>query len=318
MKKTLTIVMMIVLTLSLLLTGCQTDTTSETQNEPVATKSATPTPEPIDESLTFIDSLDRTNEFETIPETIISLSPTLTEIIYAVGMGDKLIGRTDWCNYPEQVLDISSVGNMDVPNIETIISLQPDVVAVSLITTQETVNKLEEASITCVVIDSETTFDGAYTNIDLVGTLLGAKEKANEIIETMKSETASIIDKVKDATPKTVYYVMGYGEYGDFTAGAGTFISDMINKAGGINVADDTTDWSYSVEKLVEHNPKVIICSMWAPAEGLKEATGYMDLTAIKEDFVYTIQDDLMQRIGPRITIGLLEVAKALHPSLFE
>lgn len=315
MKKVLLGVAVLIL-LSMVATGCQG--TSEVISSPTPSPMLTATPEPVITGVTISDSLDRIREFEQIPERVISLSPTLTEIIYALGMDEKLVGRTDWCNYPEQVFDVKSVGNMDIPSIEIIISLSPDVVVVSLITTEETVNTLEDAGIKCVVIDEENTFEGAYSNIEMVGTLLGVSSEATIIVDQMKDTVSEITGKIKNETQKTVYYIMGYGEYGDFTAGAGTFISEMISLAGGINVADDTTDWSYSVERLVEHDPKVLICSMWASAEGLKEATGYSDLTAVKNDRVVTIEDNLMQRIGPRITEGLLEVAKALHPTLFD
>ncbi len=317
MKKVLLGVAVLIL-LSVVATGCQGTGEVISSPTPSPILTATPSQEPVITGVTISDSLDRVREFEQIPKKVISLSPTLTEIIYALGMDEKLVGRTDWCDYPEQVFDVTSVGNMDIPSIETIISLSPDVVVVSLITTEETVNILEDAGIKCVVIDGENTFQGAYTNIEMVGLLLGATNEATTMVDQMKDTVSEITEKIKNETPKTVYYVMGYGEYGDFTAGAGTFISEMISLAGGINVADDTTDWSYSVEKLVEHNPEVLICSMWAPAEGLKEATGYSDLTAVKNDRVITIEDNLMQRIGPRITEGLLEVARALHPTLFD
>ncbi|MBN2851787.1 MAG: ABC transporter substrate-binding protein [Clostridia bacterium] len=301
----------------LLLSGCQTAAVDEVTPTPAESMTPVPSVEPEVTSLTFTDSMGRITEFDQIPETVISLSPTLTEIVYALDMGSKLIGRTDWCDYPDQVFEVPSVGNMDIPNFEVIVSLNPDVVAVSLITNEETVKKLEEAGIKCVVIDEETTFEGAYGNITLMGTLLGADDKAASIVSDMKQKVADITAKLTGVTPKTVYYIMGYGEYGDFTAGAGTFISELIKMAGGINVADDTTDWSYSVEKLVSHDPDVLICSLWAPASGLKTTAGYMDLSAVKKNAVYTIDDNLIQRIGPRITDGLYAVAKALHPTLF-
>jgi len=313
MNKNFRKIIVIILAFGLLLAGCQT--TSKTAE---VTPTATVTPAPTPESLTFTDSMDRVTEFDKIPETVVSLSPTLTEIVYALDMGSKLVGRTDWCDYPEQVVDKPSVGQMDIPNLEAIVALNPDVVIVSSITKKETVTKLEEAGIKCVVIDEDTTFDGVYQNIILAGQLLGANDTANNLVGTMKADVADIVTKLDGVKPTTTYYIMGYGEYGDFTAGAGTFISDMIKLAGGINVADDTTDWSYSVEKLVKHNPDVLICSMWAPVEGLKTTAGYMDLTAVKEDKVYVIDDNLMQRMGPRITKGLYEIAKALHPDIFK
>jgi iron complex transport system substrate-binding protein len=308
MKKKL-IILATLASLALVLAGCQSDGTE-------SAPSVTPTPE--DTSYTVIDSQGTEINFETTPKTVVSLAPNVTEIIFALGVEEKLIARTDWCNYPEDVFNYTSVGNIDQPDVEAIIALDPDVVILSEITMQELALQVKDAGIPIVVVDEEGSFAGAYRCIEIVGMVLGADEKAAEVIDGMKEQIDAVSAKVAGAEKKTVYYVMGYGEYGDFTAGKGTFISEMIAAAGGINVADDTDGWAYSVEKLVEHDPDLLLLSVWAPSEGLKTATGYKDLASVKEDKMFTLDDDSLQRLGPRLGEAFEKMAKAIHPELFE
>jgi iron complex transport system substrate-binding protein len=316
MKKKLIVLTVILTSVALLLAGCQK--TSEPTPTPTPAPTATPAPTPEDTTITVIDSQGTETILEKAPETVVSLAPNITEIIFAVGEGSKLVARTDWCNYPEESANVASVGNIDQPDVEAIIALAPDVVILTEMTMQELALQIKDAGIPIIVVDEEDSFDGAYACIEIVGKVLGADEKAAEVVADMTARIEVVKTKVSGAVKKTVYYVMGYGEYGDYTAAKGTFISEMIAAAGGINVADDTEGWTYSVEKLVEHNPDLLLLSMWAPADGLKEATGYKDLTAVKEGRLVTLDDDTLQRLGPRLADAFEDMAKAIHPDLFE
>ncbi|HRX42924.1 MAG TPA: helical backbone metal receptor [Clostridia bacterium] len=321
MKRKTTIAFVMMMTLLLVLAGCaQQETESTPSSSPVPTPVGTPMvqPTPADPSYTVTDSQGNEITLADVPGKIVSIAPNITEIVFALGAEDKLLARTDWCNYPAEVFDYESVGNIDQPDVEKIISLDPDVVLLSEMTSKELALQIKDAGIPIFVVDNEETFEGAYTCIEMVGSVLGMDEEADSIVEDMKSRIKAVMDKVADAQSKTVYYVMGYGEYGDFTAGKGTFISEMINSCNAVNVADDTDGWSYSVEKLVEHNPDVLLLSTWAPADGLKTANGYKDLTAVKNDMVFTLDDDSLQRLGPRIADAFEAMAAAIHPELFE
>jgi iron complex transport system substrate-binding protein len=265
-----------------------------------------------------VDSQGTEHEFDTVPETVISLAPNITEIVFALGSEDKLIGRTDWCNYPEEASQIESLGNIDQPDVERILELNPDMVLMSEMTKKELAFQIRDSGIPFFIVDNEESFDGAYASVEMVGAVLGKSEEAERIVSDMKQHVSRVKETVSGAETPTVYYVMGYGEYGDYTAGKGTFISEMIKEANAVNVADDTEGWTYSVERLVEHNPDVILLSMWAPAEGLSEATGYKDLSAVKEGNVHVIDDDKLQRLGPRLAEAFEDMAKAIHPDLFE
>ena len=319
MKKKLTILTILIVSLAMIMGGCQATNTEATPS-PTASGTSTPAPKPtvVETSYVVTDSQGTEVAFEDTPKTVVSLAPNITEIIFAIGCENKLVARTDWCNYPEAIADYASVGNIDQPDVEKIIELQPEVVILTEMTMQELALQIKDAGIPIVVVDEENSFTGAYKCIEIVGAVLGGYDKATEVVTTMKTDIDSIIAKVAGAEKKTVYYVMGYGEYGDYTAGKGTFISDMIAAAGGINVADDTEGWTYSIEKLVEHNPDLLLLSLWSPADGLKEANGYKNLTAVKEDIMFTLDDDSLQRLGPRLSEAFAAMAKAIHPELFE
>jgi iron complex transport system substrate-binding protein len=317
MKRKLLITAAIVMTFAMIMAGCNVQE-SEVSSTPAPVASSTPEPTPVDISYTVSDSQGNEITFLDVPETVVSLAPNITEIIFALGAQDKLLARTDWCNYPAEVFDYESVGNIDQPDVEKIISLNPDLVLLSEITSKELALQIQNAGIPYFVVDNEETFEGAYTCIEMVGDVLSLEDEADTIVTEMKTRIQEVMDKVAGADKKKVYYVMGYGEYGDFTAGKGTFISEMINSCGAVNVADDTEGWSYSVEKLVEHNPDVLLLSMWASADGLKTANGYKDMTAVKNGSMYTLDDDSLQRLGPRIADAFEAMAAAIHPELFE
>ena len=135
----------------------------------------------------------------------------------------------------------------------------------------------------------------------------------------MKAKIASVTDKLKDATKVSVYYVVGYGEYGDYTATGDTFMGKMIELAGGDNIAKNETGWVYSKEALIDKDPSLIFCSdQWDTKAGFTSGAGYSDLTAVKEDKVFEVDESLMTRQGPRVADALEELAKLIHPDLFK
>ncbi|MFO7637054.1 MAG: ABC transporter substrate-binding protein [Clostridia bacterium] len=272
---------------------------------------------PVDAAYSVTDSQQRVLTFESVPGKVVSLAPTVTEIIFALGAESTLAARTDWCNYPDEVQSYASVGNMDMPDVEKIISLGPDVVFLSEMTKKEIADQLANAGITYMVVKNEDSLEGAYQSIGMVAMALGKTAEGDAIVAGMKQKVEKVMEIVRDAPKPTVYYVMGFGEYGDYTAGKGTFISEMIRLAGGINVANDTEGWSYSLEKIIEHNPDILICSLYSPPDQIREANGYKTLDAVKNNRMHVINDDMLQRLGPRLADALEELARALHPDLF-
>lgn len=318
-KKFLPLLVMLMLVLTL--AACQSPGPEAPAAETPETQ--TPAEAPADETATLYplevtDASGKTVTFDQEPEKVISLSPAATEIVYAIGAGEKLVGRTDYCKYPEEVADVVSVGSITEPNIETIASLEPDLILVSNMFTDDVRIKLESLGYKVLDLSSHDTFEGVYNAITQTGNVLNRQDQANTIVEDMKATIAQVEEKVAGAEPKTVYYVVGYGESGDYTAGAGTFIDQMLTMAGGANVANDMEGWKYSIEKLVEKDPEYVICSLYNDDKaGIESTNGYKELTAVKEGRLVEIDNNLIDLQGPRLAEGLLELAKLMHPELF-
>lgn len=267
----------------------------------------------------FQDDHDRKITIKEKPTKVISLSPSITETIYALGEQDKLIGRSDSDNYPEEVAKVQSLGTISEPNVEKIVSLNPDIVVVSSIIKDTVVEKIQNLGINVVVIKEAASLEAVYDKITTVATLLNDKVDGDELVEEMKKKVEVITEKVKDLEKPSVYYVVGYGEYGDYAATGDTFIGDMLERAGATNAASDGTDWSYSLEKLVQKNPDILICSnMYDTKAGIKAANGYKELSAVKSEKLYEIDENLLNRQGPRVVDGLEQLVKIIHPEIIE
>jgi len=294
------------------------ETTEEATNE--ATEEET-TEEVVEAHypLTFADGMGREVTIESEPMTVITMAPSMTETIYALGLGDRVVGRTDYCNFPEAALAVESIGTLRTPNLETIIALQPDLVLMSTHASEEVLSQLEEANITVVILIAQENFDGVYEILTQAGNIFNVTDVATSIIDTMKADVAEVVAAVEGVEKKTVYYVVGFGEYGDYTATGDTFIHEMLEMAGGSNIAADGEGWSYNLESIIEKDPEFVICSAMYDTKTTLEATeGYMDLTAVKEGRLMEINSDLLSRQGPRLAEGLKAIAQILHPELFE
>ena len=266
----------------------------------------------------YVDSYQRVVRIPAEVTRVVSLGPNITEAIFALGLGDNLVGRTDYCDYPAAVFDIASVGTITDPNIEMIIELDPDLVIGSIHTEKETLDRLEDAGITTVGIYTEENFAGVYHTISDLGKILRVEEEADRIVTEMQDTISYIEETVKGAEAPSVYYVVGFGEWGDFTAGGDTFINDIITLAGGKNIAEDVSGWSYSLEKIIENDPDIIICSeYWGTPEMFASTPSYEDLRAVTEGNLYPIDNNMIDRQGVRNAAGALVLAKIFHPELF-
>jgi iron complex transport system substrate-binding protein len=269
--------------------------------------------------LTVTDFYGRKVTIDKKPERVISASPNVTEIMYALNASDRLKGRTDYCDYPLDVKDVPSIGSMTDPSVEKVIELKPDVVIASNMINKTIVDKLEKLNIKVVVLHGTEDIDGAYDAIEKVDMILGDKDAANKIVSDMKKKVEMVKSKVKDVKKPKVYYVVSYGQYGDYTGGKDTYIDKMIQSAGGANIAEDVSGWKYSLEKVMENDPDIIICSKYFNTkEGLMKENGYKDLRAVKNGNVFEIDNNLLDRQGPRMADGLLELARVIHPELFK
>lgn len=253
---------------------------------------------------------------EAEPLRVVSVGPNITELLYSLGVGEKLVGRTEYCDYPEEVLSVDTIGTLYTPDIEKILSLEPDLVIASTHFRDESKEQLRQAGISVLVLYEEAKLEGVYDMIRTLGTVFHREEAALGIVTDMQDRIAAVEDKIDGVKPVSVYYVVGYGEGGDYTAGGDTFIHEILTAAGGQNVAEEVSGWSYSMERLLEMDPDVVILSE-ADYTGFVETAPYSELRAVKEGRVYTIDTNMLDRQCVRNVDAIEEIARMLYPELF-
>jgi len=284
----------------------------KTENQPTRTGTAA---EP---GITVVDSYNRSVTIEKEAVRVVSIAPNITETIFALGKGDILKGRTDYCDYPAEAQNIPSIGSLREPDIEAIAELNPDIVIASTHFTKESLDKLNALSIPLVVFANQDSFEGVYKTINGIGRLTGSEEAAGDLITEMKTRVSFVTEAVKGKDKPSVYYVIGFGEYGDFTAGGDTFINQVIEMAGGNNIASDIKGWSFSLEEIVESDPDILVCSkFWDTKESIKITNGYKSLRSVKNGQLFEIDNNMLDRQGPRLAEGLEALAKIIHPEVF-
>lgn len=241
-----------------------------------------------------------------IPKTIVSISPAITSILFDLECGDRLIGRTDFCNYPSEAKKIKSVGGINNTNLEMIISMRPDLVITSSIFTKKMFQTIESAEIPIISFKETNTIEGMYDVIEILGEILDKKEKANQIIQDSKTKIQKINTKIqenrslkKNAQIPKVYYVVGFGSGGDFSAGKDTYINEIITISGGNNIAKKSVNWSFSTEELFFQQPDFIFIRKEDSASFVNTFP-YTKLKAVINNKVYGIESGLMDIQTPR------------------
>ncbi|RAK22217.1 iron complex transport system substrate-binding protein [Anoxybacillus vitaminiphilus] len=309
-----------------LVVGCGNENVSNKQTEQ-DTKQETKTEEAAF-PVTLTDGLGEKVTIEAEPKKIVSLIPSNTEIAYELGLGEKIVGVSDFDNYPEDVKNKEKIGDLMNPNIEKIISLQPDLVlahASGENQQKEGWQQLKDAGITVLVVPNAKKFEDVYKSIELIGKATGTAKKAEEIIKNMKTKLADIQEKakaIKEEEKVTVWVeVSPVPEL--YTAGKGTFIHDMLEMISAKNAAGDQEGWPmYTEEKAVALNPDVIVTTygyyVQNAAEQVMARPAWKDVPAVKNKRVYDIHSDLVDRPGPRLVEGVEELAKAVYPEVFK
>ena len=268
--------------------------------------------------LMLTDKYDNEVVIEGVPETIISMSPELTEIIYALDSGDKIVGRSSYCNYPEAVLDITDFGTLFDLNIESIVAAQPDLIFLSSMASEELVQTLMDQELSVVTIDKDGTLEGTYAYMEIVAEILDKEMEAEVLIEEIKETISDVQTAIEGLETPTTYYVVYAGDGYDSTATGDTFIHGMLGLAGADNVAKEGTNWSYSVETLVEQDPYYVICGSGEETKTrIQGLEGYRELTAIQEGRLFQVNEDIFSRQGPRIGEAVKTIAKIIHPEVF-
>jgi len=295
--------------------------------EPTTVPTETQAPSPTPEALKLVDGLGNEITLSQPAQKVISLAPSNTEILYAVGAGDQVIARDDFSNYPTEAANLPSVGgSMTKFNLEEIARLQPDLVLTSPLTSPEQVKSLQEVASTVYVLPNPTSLDDLYSNLITVGQLTGHQKDAETLVTDLKSRAQAVADRVAGATekPKVFYELDATEPAKPWTAGPGTFIDLLIGLAGGENLgASLSGEWAQiSQEALIVQNPDIILLgdSLYGgiTAESVAARPGWQAIQAVKDGRVLPFNDDLVSRPGPRMIDGLEELAKAIHPELFK
>jgi len=253
-------------------------------------------------------------------DRVVSLAPNLTEIVFAVGAGDRLVGRTSYCDFPPEAKAVAEVGDTLHPSLERIIALKPQVVLVSTASQLEVFTQQLQGQNIAVYVTDPHDLEGVFRSIGQIGEIVGEKDKANLLVQKLRERTNAVEAAVKQRQPVRVFYqVSGEPLY---TIGHDSFITDLMRRAGGASVTADVPGaWpKYSNESALAARPEAIILptggSMGSANANVADAL--RQSPAALQGRVYKINDDHLARPGPRSVDGLEEMARALHPDAFQ
>ena len=268
----------------------------------------------------LIDDAGRRVSIPARVDRVISLAPNLTEIVFAVGGGDRLVGRTSYCDYPPEAKSVTEVGDTLHPSLERVIALKPQVVLISTASQLEVfTQQLENQNIAVFVTDPHD-LEGVFRSIDQIGEILGKKEQASTLVQSLRQRTNAVEQAVKQKPPVRVFYQLSAEPL--YTAGHDSFVTDLMRRAGAISVtADIPGAWpKYSSESALASKPEAIILPTGGSmgTGNSKVAEALRQSPAVQQGRVYKINDDHLVRPGPRAIDGLEEMARALHPDAFK
>lgn len=247
---------------------------------------------------TVTDDYGRTVVVPSQPQRVVSLSPAVTEILFALGAQDLLVGRTDFCVYPDAAMDIPSIGGISNLNIESILALKPDLVISGSMVGKKVTDQMDAMGTPMVCVIEKPRFEALYDNITAIGCLVDKEHEADSLNKLLRNK----IDNLSTYQPtnvSTAYYVVGFGAGGNFTAGGNTFINDIIRMAGGRNIAEGIEGWSYSLEALMKEDPDYIIVRREDSA-AFCDMKPYNRLSAVKNGHVIGIVSGTLDLQVPR------------------
>jgi iron complex transport system substrate-binding protein len=276
--------------------------------------------------LTFTDGLGRTVTLAAPAQKIVSLAPSTTEMLYAVGAGPQMVGRDSFSNYPEEATTLADIGGSNgAYSYDAIAALQPDLVVAAAINTEDQVKSLTDLGLTVYYVGNPTSFEELYKSLEALGEMTGHNEEAINLTDSLNTRVQKVLDTVAAAetTPVVFYELDGSDPSKPWTSGPGTYMDMLISMAGGKNVgASLSSAWAQlSVEELLTQNPDVILlgdAAYGTTVDQVKAREGWDKIKAVQTDAIYSFNDDLVSRAGPRLVQGLEELAKTIHPELYK
>jgi len=309
-----------------LLSACgsqeETTTTVKVQEEASTTTTVVETEDtqPEEEAVfpvTVTDDNGTEVTIEQLPTRIVSTSPANTEILFALGVGDRVVGVTSLCDYPAEAVEIEKIGDFQA-NTEKVIARDPDLV-VGYAGNEEALSPVSEAGIP-VIIMNPSSLEGVYTDIETIGTTVGAPAAATELITSMRVEIEGTANTAAETGESpTVFYTLDSTLW---TAGPGSFVDELLALAGGNNIASDGPSpyFQYTPEEVVEKNPEIVLLpqSTFQSADEFTGDSRFAELQAVKDGNVHVVDDTTVTRPGPRLPQGIKILARALHPDAFK
>jgi iron complex transport system substrate-binding protein len=318
-----TSIMPMLLGLSLALAACAPQAQAPAATAPATEPAATSAPA----GMTLTDGLGREVRLDAPPQRIVSLAASNTEIIFALGAGDLLIGRDEFSDYPDAALAVPSIGSLyPSVNAEVVIDLQPDLVLAAGITSPDDVERLAGLGLTVYATRFAVTLDDVYADILDVGRLTGRSAEAQRLVAEMRARVAAVAATASQVAdrPLVFYEIDATEPARPWTAGPGTFVDQLISLAGGENLGNIAVDpyAQLSLEQLVDQDPDIIVLGSYTyggqSPELVAQRPGWQEIAAVRSGAVHVFDDNLVSRPGPRIVEGLETLARLIHPDLFQ
>ncbi len=282
---------------------------------------------PAGQPTTLTDGSGRTVTLRVPVQRVVSLAPSNTEILFAIGAGSQVVGRDSYSDYPPEAKSVTDIGGLvGTQNTELILSKKPDLVLASPLTPPEQIADLDKAGLTVYVLPNPKSFDDLYANLETAGKLTGREKEAGVLIDSLKARVQAVVSKVAlaSARPLVYYELDATDPTAPYTSGPETFVDLLIRTAGGENFGGELKgDWvQISVETLLARQPDFIVLGDntyggVTPAQ-VKARAGWDALNAVKQNKVFIFDDNTISRPGPRLVDGLESMAKLLHPDLFK
>lgn len=282
----------------------------------------------------LVDDTGYVTSLDAIPDRIISMAPSTTEIAFALGLDDKIVAVSNYCDYPYdfsawiEAGNMSTIGDFNDPNMEVIASLSPDLILATAGVQGPTIGSLRDLGYKVVILNPSD-IDGVMQDIELVGNATGKTVEAAALIEEINGRINTVVNTVANAvsTP-TVYYEVWYDPTSLWTAGSKAWQNALIEKAGGVNIfADQNLEYfQSSAEAVIQRNPDIILLPaegmgkgdpFWGSLDAVRARPGWDTINAINNNGLVEVDSNTIARAGPRVADIIEDLAEAFHPELF-
>lgn len=262
-----------------------------------------------------IDDAGRRVRIDRVPERIISLAPSNTELLFALGAGERLVGVTRYCNYPPAAERVARVGDVSL-NFEEIVGLRPDLIIAVGSMQGDSIDRLEKLGCKVIVLEARRVAD-VPRHLRLLGRAMGLAAQAETQARSFENRIAVVTARVKRSSAQPRVFVEIWNQP-LISVGPGTYLNELIEMAGGASISSDcSTQWPhFSEEMVIQRNPEVVILTCFNRAEVMKRES-WKGLSAMKTGRVYEVNPDIYVRPTPRLADGLEQLARWLHPEIY-